>query len=161
MAKEQANKNQAGQAKEPVKNIAEPILADPGPMTVEEIRRMFPGQVAQIKAELVLELNALPVETIRKEMPDLCARIAGEIAGASAANLNEKGFLLSQTDPFAAGTLRTYAQLTKQSGLRTPYVLPFKDKNTKTALQGYIIRAEGGGDMERGKAAREALKKCV
>jgi len=129
-------------------------------MTVELLEKEYPDLIAEIRAQIAVEISNLSAESIKAEMPGLYRRIAADSAGASAANLNEKGFMLSLDDPFAEGTVRTFAHLAKRPGLKVPCVLPFKDPNTKAALQGYIIRAAGGGDIERAGRARKALAKC-
>jgi len=43
--------------------------------------------------------------------------------------------------------------------LRLPFVLVFKDKSTKAALENYILRADGCGDTKRAQAARKAMEK--
>ncbi len=85
---------------------------------------------------------------------------ADQIQKNVVADLRTPGFLLAIGDPFAAGTLRTFMSVSKRSGLQLPFVLPFKDKNSAAAIRGYIVRAEGGGDLERAKLAKEALAKC-
>lgn len=156
--------------KQPEKTIAAPepavtadVAGDQSPEidTVEQLTESYPVLVKQIKNETAAFINNRTADEIKRRMPELYMRIAKDAAEGGTANLSEKGFLLSRSDPFADGTLRTFGHLAKRPGLRTPYVLPFRDKNTKAALRGYIIRAEGGGDIERAKAARNALKKCV
>ena len=97
---------------------------------------------------------------VSETMPELYERIVRDIRAGSGPNLNVKGFLLNIADPYAAGTLRAYQGLKKVSGLKLPYVLPFKDKQTKAAIESYILRANGGGDFERAGAAKKALAKC-
>lgn len=158
MAKIDSKKQAGGK---PDGNIATPKSAAANEeMTVEKLTEQFPVLVKQIKNDMANFIADRTADEIKRQMPELYQRIVKDAAGASVANLNEKGFLLSQADPYAEGSLRTYMSLKKLSGLRLPYVLPFKDKKTADAIRGYIIRAEGGGDIERAKAARAALEKC-
>lgn len=100
------------------------------------------------------------VEQLERAYPQLVQEIRKQAKKMQQPSLDlTKGFLLALDDPFAAGTLRTFASLKKKS-LQLPFVLPFKDKDTPRALKGYIIRAEGGGDFDRAKVARKALEKC-
>lgn len=132
--------------------------------TIDALKEAYPELVEVIIAERTKQLdeffgNRTPAQ-IKEHFPDLYARIVADATKCAVPDLKVPGFLLSLTDPFAAGTLRTFTSLSNRSGLQLPFVLPFKDKNSKVAIQGYIIRAEGGGDYERAKLAKEALKKC-
>jgi len=104
--------------------------------TVEDLEACYPDLVSEIRDEVI--------EQIQKK---------------SGPNLNVPGFLLEVDDPVAAGTLRAYRKLKGLSDLRLPYVLPFKDKATKAALDNYILRAEGSGNYERAEAAQKAMEK--
>ena len=71
------------------------------------------------------------------------------------------GFLLDIDDPFAEGTARTWARIKSISVPRLPIVLPYSDPKTAEAIKNYIVRANGGSDDKRVKAARKALEKVV
>jgi len=106
----------------------------PEPVTIDELKRLYPEQIRQIETAA---------------------------AGGTASNLGEKGFLLEIDDPFAAGTLRAYQKLKGLDGLKLPYVLPQKDKQTPEVLANYILRAEGAGDTARAIIARKELLKLA
>jgi hypothetical protein len=103
--------------------------------------------------ELVAEVALLKgeVEKLRADKDQLQKRIP------------VKGFLLLPDDPFAAGTMRSYVksvQADKRSigQLETlPFTLPYSDPLARKALETYVVRAAGGGDKLRAKAAKEAL----
>lgn len=129
-------------------------------LTVQDLQEAYPELVRQIKDETVEFINNRTIPQIKKVMPDLYQRIATDITSKSGPDLNVKGFLLEIADPYAAGTLRTYQNLTQVDGLKLPYVLPYKDKHTKAAIKNYILRADGGGDTKRVEPARKAMAKC-
>lgn len=127
--------------------------------TVDDLEVCYPQLVQAIRDEVVEQIGRCTAGQLKGNLPELYQRIEVEIQGRSRSNLKVPGFLLEVDDPFAEGTLRTYQKLKRVDGLRLPYVLPYKDKMTKVALENYIMRASGGGDNKRAVAAREAVKK--
>ncbi len=99
------------------------------------------------------------VDQLMAAYPELVRQIIADAKKATVPDLKVPGFVLTLTDPFAAGTLRTFASLSGRPGLQLPFVLPFKNKHSAASIKGYIIRAEGGGDYERASAAKDKLKK--
>lgn len=136
-----------------------------GDMTAEQLKVSFPELIEQIvfeaKTAAAEEIAGLTTARFKKTFPKLYARVAADATGvADIANLKVPGFLLDIEDPFAAGAARVFAKEKKMDAPRLPIVLPFKDKASKVAIDSYIQRAGGGGDVERIKAASEALAKC-
>ena len=155
-------------------------------LTVEQLKGDYPDLVGFIRDEMIEELESVNVAQFRETFPEQEKRLARLITTEMAAadldtfcsvfaeqvkklaafqmgsNLRKgiTGFLLEIGDPFAAGTLRTYERLSKKHGLKLPYVLPYKDKVTIEAINNYIVRASGAGDIERVKRATKALEKC-
>ncbi len=131
--------------------------------TADQLKAAYPELAQQIIDERTAQLEDFfsnrTAAQIKEHFPPLYARLVDAQKG-TVPDLKVPGFVLTLTDPFAAGTLRTFAFLSGQSGLQLPFMLPFKKKHSAAAIKGYIIRAEGGGDYERAKAARGALKKC-
>lgn len=131
--------------------------------TVEDLEACYPQLVTEIRDEVIdrvsAKLETLTAKQFKKDMPELYEKIVEEIQGRGGPNLNVPGFLLEIDDPVAAGTLRAYQRLKGLTDLRLPYVLPFKDKATKAALENYILRAEGSGNYERAEAAHKAMEK--
>lgn len=127
--------------------------------TVEDLEACYPQLVQAIRDEVVGQIGRCSAGQLKGHLPDLYQRVVTDIKIKSAPHLNVPGFLLEVDDPFAAGTLRAYQKEKRVGGLKLPYVLPYKDKVTRVALESYILRAAGGGDMERADAAREAVKK--
>ena len=73
-----------------------------------------------------------------------------------------KGFMvLEVNDPFGMGAVRAYRSAGGKSvqADRLPFVLPIGDQASITALESYIVRANGGGDTDRVKAAQKAMQK--
>jgi len=161
---DKANEKKPAETVEPAKAVTAADLQTTdiigAHLTVEGLQKAYPELVQQIKDETVEFVKARTVSQIKKVMPELYERIAAEIKAGSGPDLSVKGFLLNIADPYAAGTLRAYQGLKKAEGLKLPYVLPYKDKLTKAAIESYILRAEGGGDIERAGAAKKALAKC-
>jgi len=133
MAKNKEKKLLSEELVEPVEPVGDKTIT-PEPVTIGELKRLYPEQIRQIETAA---------------------------AGGTASNLSEKGFLLGIDDPFAAGTLRAYQKLKGLDGLRLPYVLPLKDRQTPEALANYILRAEGAGDTARAIIARKELLKLA
>ncbi|MFB0523926.1 MAG: hypothetical protein ACETVZ_00170 [Phycisphaerae bacterium] len=129
--------------------------------TVEDLETLYPVLVSEIRDEVVDKIGKCPAQEVKKNLPELYQRIVMEIQGKSGPDMSVPGFLLEVDDPVAAGTLRFYQKLKRVGDLRLPYVLPYKDKVTKQALENYILRAEGSGDTKRANAAREAMKKVM
>lgn len=127
--------------------------------TVEDLEACYPKLVSEIRDDVVEQIGKCPVQKVKANLPELYQRIIMEVQGKSGPNLNVPGFLLEIDDPFAEGTLQTYQNLKRIDGLRLPYVLPYKDKMTKQALENYILRAEGSCDIKRAEIVREAMKK--
>lgn len=127
--------------------------------TVEDLEVYYPKLVSEIWYKVIGQVGQCTTKQLKKNMPELYDRIVMEIQGKSGPNLNVPGFLLEIDDPFAEGTLQTYQNLKRIDGLRLPYVLPYKDKMTKQALENYILRAEGSCDIKRAEIVREAMKK--
>ena len=154
MGKQDKDKNQAGKSAVGVQDLATSEIK-----TVEELESLYPQLVGKIKDDIVRQVGMCTAGQVKKNMPDLYERIVIEIQGRSGPDLNVPGFLLEVDDPVAAGTLRAYQREKGLTDLRLPYVLPYKDKKTKAALENYILRADGCGDTKRADAAREAMKK--
>ena len=127
--------------------------------TVEELELRYPELVSAVRDEVIEQIGKCTLDQVKENMPDFYQRLVIAVQSKGAPDLNVPGFLLELDDPFADGTLRTYQQLKRLDGLRLPFVLPYKDKATKATLQNYIVRAGGGGDTEKVKAARRAMEK--
>lgn len=127
--------------------------------TVEDLESAFPSLVSAVRDEVVEQISKCSLAQVKENMPAFYKRLALEVQAQGGPNLNVPGFLLELDDPFAGGALRTYQKLTGSSELRLPFVLPNKDKRTRAALENYIVRASGGGDIERAKAARRTMEK--
>ena len=127
--------------------------------TVGALEICYPKLVSAVRDEVIEQIGKCTLDQVKENMPDFYQRLVIAVQSKGAPDLNVPGFLLELDDPFAAGTLRTYQQLKKTDGLRLPFVLPYKDKVTNATLQNYILRAGGGGDNEKVKAARRAMEK--
>ena len=127
--------------------------------TVEDLEACYPGLVSEIRDEVVAQIGKCPIREVKTNLPELYQRIIMDVQSKSIPALNVPGFLLEVNDPVAAGTLRAYRKLKGIEGLRLPFVLAFKDKSTKAALENYILRADGCGDTKRAQAARKAMEK--
>ena len=149
MGKQSKNKSAAGMQD----------LATPEIKTVEDLEACYPELVSKIKDDVVRQMEMCTAEQAKKNLPEFYERIAKDIQNKSGPDLNVPGFLLEVDDPVAAGTLRAYQREKGLTDLRLPYVLPYKDKATRTALANYILRANGCGDTKRAEAARKAMKK--
>jgi len=164
MAKKENNK-EAGPARRDTAGTQEPPAGDnQGPQiaeieTVEDLEACYPQLVSKIRDGVIEKIGLCTVGQLKGHMPELYERIVIDLQNKSGPKLSGNGFLLDIEDPFAEGTLRTYQKLKKVDGLRLPYILLYKDKVTKVALENYILRANGGGDTERVNAARKAMKK--
>lgn len=154
MAKEDKNKKQ-----QETSAPSGPV-ATSGIETVEDLEACYPQLVSKIKDETIEFIRNRTALQIKENMPKLYDRIVLEAQGKSGPNLNMPGFLLEIDDPVAEGALRAYQGLKGISGLHLPYVLPYRDKETKIALNNYILRARGCGDIVRAKAAEKAQEKC-
>lgn len=128
--------------------------------TVEDLEACYPQLVSEIRDEVIEKIEKCSAGQLKGHMPELYQRIVMDIQSKSGPNLNVPGFLLEVDDPVAGGTLRTYQRLKGVDNLRLPYVLPYKDKATKVALENYILRAEGSGDIKRAEAGRKAMERC-
>lgn len=126
--------------------------------TVEDLEIAFPSLVSAVRDEVIKQISKCSLAQIKENMPAFYKRLALEVQAQGGPNLNIPGFLLELDDPFAIGALRTYQKLTGSSELRLPFVLPNKDKRTRAALESYIVRASGGGDVKRAEAASRAMK---
>jgi len=126
--------------------------------TVEDLEAWYPELISKIKDDVIGQIRKCSSDQIKENLPELYRRIAMDIQGRSGPDPNVPGFLLDIDDPVAAGTLREYQKLKGLDNLRLPYVLPYKDKATKAALENYILRANGCGDIKRAEEAREAMK---
>lgn len=133
--------------------------AAPESQTVEDLESTYPQLVSEIRDEVIRKIETCTAAQLLQNMPDLYGRIVATVQTQGGPNLKVPGFLLELDDPFAEATLRSYQKLKKVEGLRLPFVLPFKDKVTKAALENYAVRAAGGGDNARAKAARAAMEK--
>lgn len=127
--------------------------------TVEDLESCYPQLVLEIRDEVIERIGKCTAKQVKENMPELYERVVAELQGRGGPDLNVPGFLLEVDDPVARGTLRTYQRLKGLTDLRLPYVLPYKDKKTKAALENYILRADGCCDRKRAKAGREAMKK--
>jgi len=105
--------------------------------TVEDLEACYPQLVSEIRDEVLEKIEKCPVQELKGNLPELYQRIVMDIQKRSAPNLNVPGFLLEVDDPFAEATLRTYERLKGISGLRLPFVLPFKDKGTGEIRERY------------------------
>lgn len=114
--------------------------------TVEDLEACYPQLVTKIRDEVVAQVGLCSAKAVKENMPELYERIVEELQGRGGPNRNVPGFPLEVDDPVAAGTLRAYQKLKGLTDLRLPYVLPYKDKDTKAALENYILRAEGSGN---------------
>ncbi len=128
--------------------------------TVEDLEACYPQMISEIRDEVIEQLGKCPAKEVKENMPELYERIVADIQGKSGPNLNVPGFLLEIDDPVARGTLRAYQKLKGVDGLRLPFVLPYKDKMTKQALENYILRAEGSGNYKRAETAQKAMERC-
>ena len=127
--------------------------------SVSDLEICYPQLVTEIRDEVVTQIGKCTAKQVKANMPELYERIVAELQSRGGPDLNVPGFLLEVDDPVAAGTLRAYGRLKGFFDLRLPYVLPFKDKATKAALENYILRAEGSGNYERARAAHKAMEK--
>lgn len=113
------------------------------------------------QVELIRSSPITTIDKLREAYPDLVRQIEQAAAEKTpAGGKRAVGFPLTIGDPFGAGTLRFYAAAKGLKDLSLPYILPYKDKATKSALQSYIVRARGGGDDERTAAAQDAMTKA-
>ena len=128
--------------------------------TVEDLESCYPQLVSDIRDEVIKTIETCPVKEVKTNLPLLYQRIVMDIQSKSGPNLNVPGFLLEVDDPVARGTLRAYQNSKGLTDLRLPYVLPYKDKKTRTALENYILRADGCGDCKRAETGRKAMEKC-
>jgi len=142
------------QVEQPVQAVTVGEITD-----VADLEQAYPDLIAEIKESVVLDIGNASAKQVKEKLPDVYDRIALEVQDKKVPLKTGPGFLLDYEDPFAEGTLRTYMKLKGVSGIRLPFVLLYKDKLTKPALENYILRAEGGGDTERADAARKAMKK--
>lgn len=62
-------------------------------------------------------------------------------------------------DPFAAGVLRVYNRASKRQVEFLPLPIYKNDPAAVEVLKQYVLRAEGGCDLDRGRAGRAALDK--
>lgn len=116
---------------------------------------------AQIKGENLETVQEMTTKEEKEKIPAIYGKSARLIEKTNAAELSEDGFLLSIDDPFAEGALRIFKALKNEDNLCLPVLLPFKDGNSKATLENYILRARGGGDIERVDVAGEAMKKMM
>ena len=140
---------------------AEPVVDSPELVQTED----------RIRLDIIAEIQEMSPAEFKRDYPALFAKIAATIADEAGAQQQQKisGFLLEKGDPFSEAAERVFI---KNGGVgvktvvrrieksRLPMILPYSDPATKTALEGYLLRAEGGGDHKREQAARAALKKC-
>lgn len=158
--KKDAGKSAAG-TQEPEKSADDnqgPATAEI--QTMEDLEACYPQLVTEIRDEVIMKIGMCTASQLKGHMPELYDRIVMDLQGKSGPNLNVPGFLLEVDDPVARGTLRAYQKLKGLTDLRLPYVLPYKDKKTKAALENYILRAEGSGNYKRAKTAQKAMEKC-
>jgi len=155
------NKEKESVPEGPVEQVGIVTVEQVGIVTVDELTETYPGLVEQLKDGVLEFVKNRTALEIKKNMPELYERIALDIAGGSGPGLDVKGFLMAADDPFAAGALRAYMKLKGLDGLKLPYVLPQKDKQTPEALANYILRAEGAGDTARAIIARKELLKLA
>lgn len=127
--------------------------------TVEELEIVYPKLVSAVRDEVVMQIGKCTLDQVKQNMPEFYQRLVMDVQNKSGPNLNVPGFLLEVDDPVAPGTLRAYQSLKGLGDLRLPYVLPYKDKATRAALENYILRANGCGDTKRADAALKAMKK--
>lgn len=157
MAKEE-DKKKAGKGKAGNQEPEKPEVAEIE--TVEELEIYYPQLVTEIRDSVMKDIGKCTGKQVKENMPGLYERIVADVKSKGGPDLKVPGFLLDVDDPVAGGTLRAYQRLKGIDGLRLPYVLPYKDKATKTALEDYILRADGSGDNKRAEAARMAMEKC-
>jgi len=162
--KEDIDKKKAGESAAGMQGPETPTDSNQGPTTatietVEDLEACYPQLVSAIRDEVVGQIGKCTAGQLKGNLPDLYQRIVMDIQGKRGPNLNVPGFLLEVDDPIAKGTLRFYQKLKRVDGLSLPYVLPYKDKATKAALDNYILRAAGSGDTKRADAARRAMEK--
>ena len=159
MAKKDNDKKQAGPSAASMQSAtAEPRTS--AIETVEDLEACYPHLVSEIRDEVIEKIGKCSAGQLKGHMPELYQRIVMDIQGKSGPNLNVPGFLLEVDDPVAAGTLRAFQKLKRVDGLRLPYVLPYKDKATRAALENYVLRAAGCGDTKRADAAIKAMERC-
>lgn len=134
--------------------------ATPEIETVEELEIVYPKLVSAVRDEVIRQIGNCSLKQVKANMPDFYERLVREVQNKSGPNLNVPGFLLEVNDLFAEGTLQTYQRLKGLADLRLPYVLPYKDKVTRAALENYILRAEGSCDIKSAEIVRKAMEKC-
>jgi len=126
---------------------------------------------AEAREKAFTEIEGMSTEAFRQRFGELFSKIANHVLDE---DLNQKvdkapGFLLEADDPFARAIEKVFTQaggISQRIVVKTletsrlPIVMPYKEKAAKTALQSYLQRAEGSGDVERSQRARAALAKC-
>jgi len=134
--------------------------------TVEELAAQYPELIEQIQTQAKEDAAAFIAKMKVTEFKDVFVELYGEIvrtvtqASNVPSNLKVAGLLLEIDDPFAEGALRVYAKEKKTPGLRLPFVLPYKDRSSAAAIESYIVRAAGSGDVKRVATAKKALEKA-
>lgn len=125
----------------------------------------------KIRRDIIGEIEGMSPAQFRASYPGLYAKIASEIADETGAVKQKQvpGFLLEKDDPFALACERQFIKcggvgkrivVRKIETSRLPLILPYEDQATRTALESYILRAQGAGDSQRAAAARAALQEC-
>ena len=111
----------------------------------------------------------MSLKKFAKAYPKMTARIKQALAPQTEDKQKKDGFLLEADDPYSLSVEREFIKaggipqrviVRKIEDSLIPLVMPFEDPATRTALESYIIRAEGSGDIQRAVEAKAALKKC-
>ena len=134
--------------------------------TAEELAAQYPVLIEQIQTQAKEDAAAFIAKMKVTEFKDVFGKLYGEIvttvtqASNVPSNLKVAGLLLEIDDPFAEGALRVYAREKETPGLRLPFVLPYKDRSSRAAIESYIVRAGGSGDAKRVAIGKKALEKA-
>lgn len=157
MTQQKEDKKNAGKSATGNQEPAKPEVAEIE--TVDDLEACYPQLVTEIRDNVMKDIGKCTGKQVKENMPGLYERIVLDIKSKGGPDLKVPGFLLEIDDPIAGGTLRAFQKMKGISNLRLPYVLPYKDKATKAALENYILRANGSGDSKRAEAARKAMEK--
>ena len=127
------------------------------------------GDNVSMRERVKQEIESMPMKKFAKDYPKMTARIKQALAPQTEGKQTKEGFLLEADDPYGLSVERTFIKaggipqrvvVCKIEDSLIPLVMPYDDPATRTALESYIIRAEGSGDIQRAVEAKAALQKC-
>lgn len=129
-------------------------------VTIEDLRKQYPEQVADIEAaarkKVVDDFVALEPHQIQDQFPAVFRKLQTPVIKGF--NL-DSGFIVGRDDPYGAGVARDYANAKGCERPAIPAILPWGEKATVTALRSYLLRAKGAGDVKRADAALATIGK--